>query len=310
VVYQGRLVFTREARETRNGRCSEPGTGSSPGKAHARKLMDEGELSPDGPAGHEAITMVRRRTGSLLGAFYVLIGAALLGSALFAPWYYYDDVVAGRFGPLSIEVGQRDTSFFLLSLPGSGPVQSTCPGGPIPSYCPLSSSYTSAGFNRTGEVASMTLTLATAAFAASALAGVLGVTWRRKPRRAFPEVILTLAAVALAIAATAVYTVLLPGAFAHDVSASQRGYESTGPWSSFYGSSTYIIPVPCPFPGCAQHSASWGPSVGWSFLVAAILVLLVGAVMMIRFRLEVAESVPSSASGAPTSGPNSQKSAT
>jgi len=254
--------------------------------------------------------MVPRRTGSLLGVFYVLVGAALLGSALFAPWYYYDDVVAGRIAPGSVVIGPREASFFLLSLPGSGPVQSSCPGGPIPGYCPLSSSYSSDGFNRTGQAASFTLTLAAAAFTVSALAGVLGVIWRGKPRRIFPEVILTLAAVALALAATVVYTVLLPGAFAHDIPASQRGYESTGPWSSFYGSSTYIIPVSCPFPGCAQHSASWGPSVGWSFLVAAILVLLVGAVMMIRFQHEVADSAPSSASGAPTSEPNTQKSAT
>ncbi len=244
--------------------------------------------------------MVRKRTGSLLGALYVLVGAALLGSALFAPWYYYDSYSEQHWetpgGPNSVAVGPSELYFYLFGLPGSGSVQTTCPSGNISNFCPTSSSYSHAGLNSTGQVAALTFALATAGFAVAAISGVLGVIWRGKARTVFPELILALVAVALVIAATAVFAVLLPGAFAHDLSASQRGYESSGPWSSFSGSTSFIIHMACPFPGCPSIGTSWGPSIGWSFSVAAIGVLLVGAVMMVRFREEVAESAESVAS--------------
>jgi hypothetical protein len=236
--------------------------------------------------------MVRRRTGSLLGAFYVLVGAALLGSALFAPWYHYDSYAEQHWGTpggaTSVAVGPSELDFYLFGLPGSGSVQTTCPSGNISNFCPTSSSYSGAGLTSTGQVAALTFALAAAGFAVAAISGVLGVIWRGKARTAFPEQILAVIAVGFAIAATAAFAVLLPGAFAHDLSASQRGYESSGPWSSFSGSTTFNIAMPCPFPGCSPIATSWGPSVGWSFTVAAIAILLVGAIMMIRFRHDVA----------------------
>jgi hypothetical protein len=254
--------------------------------------------------------MVRKRTGSLLGAFYVLVGAALLGSALFAPWYYCDGQVGTWSGPSYTAVGTRDTTFFLASLPGGEPVQASCPGGSIPNFCPISSSYSGAGFNNTGTVAALTFVLAAAGFAVGAIGGILGVILRGRPRTAFPEVILALVAIALAITATAAFAVLLPGAFAHDIPPSQHTFEPSGPWSSFYGSATFYLALPCLNPGCPPVTASWGPSVGWSFSVAAIAVLLVGAVMMIRFRHDVGESAPSTASVDPTHGSNTRDSAT
>jgi hypothetical protein len=255
--------------------------------------------------------MVRRRTGSLLGAFYVLVGAALLGSALFAPWYdyasYSDQHWGTPGGPHSDAIGPSELYFFLFGLPGGGSVQTTCPSGNISNFCPTSSSYSGAGLNSTGQVAALTFALATAGFAVAAISGVLGVIWRGKARTVSPEMILAVVAVALAIAATAAFAVLLPGAFAHDLSAPQRGYESSGPWSSFYGSATFGIPMSCPALGCSQHTASWGPSVGWSLSVAAIAVLLVGAVMMIRSRHDVVESSPSVAPAGSAHGPNPQK---
>ena len=248
--------------------------------------------------------MVRKRTGSLLGAFYVLAGAALLGAALFAPWYCYDGQTGRWVGPQYTEVGFRDANFFLVSLPGSGSVQASCLGGSIPNFCPISSSYSGTGFNNTGSVAALTLVLAAAGFVVAALGGMLGVILRRIPSGVFPALILALVAVALAIASTGAFAVLLPGAFAHDVSASQQSFEPSGPWSSFYGSVTFYPSLPCPASGCHPITASWGPSFGWSFSVAAIAVLLVGAVMMIRFRHDVAQSVPRIASVPPRGRPD------
>ena len=210
--------------------------------------------------------MARKRTGSLLGTFYVLLGAALLGSALFAPWYYYDSYSEQHWGtpgsPTSVAVGPSELYFYLFGLPGSGSVQSTCPRGNISNFCPTSSSYSHAGLNGTGQVAALTLALAAAGFAVAAISGALGVIGRRRARTLFPEMILTLVAIALAVAATAAFAVLLPGAFAHDLSASQRGYGPSGPWSSFSGSVSVIIPMACVHPGCLPMVASWGP-VGW-----------------------------------------------
>ncbi len=242
--------------------------------------------------------MVRRRTGSLLGAVYVLVGAVLLGAALFAPWYNYD----AQVGWWGIPPTDCETNFFLVSLPGSGPVQASCPGANIPNFSPVSSSYSGAGFNSTGRVAALTLVLAAAAFASGAIGGILGVILRSTPRRVFPELILVLVAIALAIAATAVFAALLPGAFAHDIPSSQRTFEPSGPWASFSGSVTFIIPMGCAYPGCPPITASWGPSVGWSFSVAATVVLLLGTVMMIRFRHDVEEPVSSTAPAPPGRG--------
>ncbi|HKN06243.1 MAG TPA: hypothetical protein VJ021_01375 [Thermoplasmata archaeon] len=254
--------------------------------------------------------MVRKRTGSLLGAIYVLVGASLLGSALFAPWYFYDNQFGRWSGPSYGIVGARDTTFFLASLPGGEPVQVSCLGEAVPNFCPISSSYSGAGFNSTGTVAALTFVLAAAGFAVGAIGGILGVILRRTPRSVFPELMLTLVAVGLAIAATAAFVVLLPGAFAHDIPASQQAFEPAGPWSSFFGSVTIYPAIPCPNPGCLPITVSWGPSIGWSFSVAAIAVLLVGAVMMIRFRHDDAECVPSAASAAPTHGSNTRSSTT
>ncbi len=273
------------------------------------KLKGRGGLALDSQPPQEAVTMVRKRTGSLLGAVYVLIGATLLGSALFAPWYYYDSYSEQHWGtpggPNSEAVGPSELSFFLFGLPGSGSVQTTCPSGNVSNFCPTSSSYSHGGLNSTGQVATLILALATAGFAVAAIGGVLGVIWRGKARTMFPELILAVVAVALAIAATAAFAVLLPGAFAHDISASQRGYETIGPWSSFSGSTTFTtIPISCPSIGCSAFTASWGPSIGWCFSVAAIMFLLVGVVMMVRFRHDVAETAPSTVSPAPTHGSN------
>lgn len=247
--------------------------------------------------------MARERTGSFLGAIYVLVGAALLVSALFAPWYFYDGQAVQYGGGETSPVGIRDTAFFLTSVPWNAPVQGTCPlywpftpQGGLPYLCPISTSYSSAGFSSVGQVAGPTFALAAAGAAIAAVGGILGLILANAPRRRFPELILALVAVTLAIAATATFAVLLPGAFAHDIPAPQRSFEPSGPWSSFYGSATYNISIYCAPSAWPFTIGSWGPGLGWALSVAATMVLVVGAVMMIRFRDDVAEPVPPAAS--------------
>ena len=266
--------------------------------------------------------MPHARTGSFLGAIYVLVGAALLVSALFAPWYFYDGQPVQWGGGEAYPLAIRDTSFFLTPVPGTAPVQATCPlwepftpPEGLPGYCSISTSYSGAYFNSVGQVAGPTFALAAAGAAVAALGGVLGLILANAPRRRFPELILALVAVGLAIAAPATFAVLLPGAFAHDIPAGGgRGYPSavvtTGPWTSFFGSVTYRMTSMCPATGCPTFSASWGPGIGWALSVAAIPMLLLGTVMMIRFRHDAAESAPPSASMEPSGKSNTPKSTT
>jgi hypothetical protein len=255
--------------------------------------------------------MVRRRTGSLLGAFYVLVGAALLGSALFAPWYFYDGQYTRWCGSDFCTVGPRDATFSLVSFPGNEPVQTSCPGWYAPDFCPLSASYSGAGLNSTGQVAALTSVLATAGFAVAAFSGVLGVILRKSTRWTSPVLALAVVAVALALAATVAFAVLLPGAFAHDIPASQRTFAPSGPWSSFYGSATLRLVFPCPNPaGCPPIIASWGPSMGWALSAAAIPILFVGVAMLVRFQHDVAELRPSSTSTGHASASKTKESAT
>lgn len=244
--------------------------------------------------------MARRKTGSLLGAIYMLVGAILLAAALFAPWYSFDSYSEQRAGTpsqgYSEVVGPSTLNFYLIGLLGDGSVQTSCPSGNVSNFCPTSSSYSDARLNSTGWVIALTLGLAVAGFAAAAFSGILGMVLRGKARRRFPEVTLAFIALALGIGATVTFTVLLPGAFAHDISPSQRGWETSGPWLSFSGSASVVPPLPCPAMACETIPTSWGPSIGWCFSIAAIAVLLVGTVMMIRFRHDVARAVSPTAS--------------
>jgi hypothetical protein len=253
--------------------------------------------------------MPRARTGSFLGAFYVLVGAALLVSALFAPWYFYDGQAVTYGGSEVTPIGIRDTSFFLAPIPGIAPVQATCPvewpvapAGGLPGLCPISTSYSDSGFNDVSQVATLTFALAAAGAAVAAVGGVLGLLFANVPRRRFPELLLTFLATALAMAATATFAVLLPGAFAKYVPPGDWGRQlsgTAGPWSSFLGSVTYRLTVYSPPTGQPTFTASWGPGIGWALSVVAIPVLLLGAVMMIRFRHDATESAPPTASAEP-----------
>ena len=264
--------------------------------------------------------MACARIGSVLGPVYVLVGAALLISALFAPWYFYDGQAVTYGGSEVTPIGIRDTFFFLTPIPGIAPVQATCPlewpfapPGGLPGLCPISTSYSASGFNNVSQVATPTFALATAGAALAAVGGVLGLLFANVPRRRFPELFLTLLAAALAMAATATFAVLLPRAFAEYVPPGDWGRQlsgTAGPWSSFLGSVTYRLTVYSPPTGQPTFTASWGPGIGWALSVVAIPILLLGAVMMIRFRRDAAESALPSPSMEQSREANTPKSTT
>jgi ribose/xylose/arabinose/galactoside ABC-type transport system permease subunit len=128
-------------------------------------------------------------------------------------------------------------------------------------------SYATTHLNNTGNWATAlfyVLLVGLLCAVAGALIGLftgLSPAWRRFPT------ILGFVAMITAIAAPLMWLVALPGAYGKD----SQGHTGSGPWSSFFGS----------------HSASglttnWAPSFGWYFSLAAFVVLLIGAIWMMR----------------------------
>jgi hypothetical protein len=251
--------------------------------------------------------MLGGKAGGPLGVVFLLIGAILLGASLFAPWYYYHGEAGTWSGPDPTGTLTGSAAFFLMPQPGGGEVSYSCPSNAIPAFCTASSSYSVAGLNTTALVVGLALALTATGLIAGAVGGVLGMILRDKSRWATRVAILALLALALSVAATGSFTGLLPGAFAKDIpAAAQHSFQPSGPWSSFYGSSPLYINGPC----CVAPTASWGPATGWYLSIAAIAALLVGAVLLVRFRHDLAQLTPSSMPPEPTHAPGAPKSTT
>jgi len=226
--------------------------------------------------------MFRKGDRRLLGAVFVLVGGLLLAAALFLPWYANN----GTFNYGTSE--QHLNSMWYLGLPWwNGTVQFSCDYSP----CLTETSYGSSP-NGPGVVAEIALVLVTVSGALAIIAGAFGVNPRRKANQTSFLVTLAIAALSLGIAAPAFYA-----------AAFQLGYG--GPWGSFWGSS----PTPLPTTGPAI-TYTWGPAAGWYVSVAAAAALLVGTVILIRSRHDLARPVPSSMPPEPTSAPDAPKPAT
>jgi hypothetical protein len=233
--------------------------------------------------------MARRDTGWFLGSAFLLVGAILLGAAMFSPWYFYNEqrgVIPGSGGTIA----NRDAVYYLDPLTGGGAVQYSCLGSPEANFCPLSSSFANAGLNNTGSIALVSLALTGAGFALGVLCGVFGAVVRKHPRWTAALTEVALLSVVLAVSASTSFAGLLPGAFARDVPGTQlKPYANyTGPWSSFYGS------TPITNPSGSSITSSWGPGTGWYLSIAAVVAFLIGTVLLIRYRRSFAEAVPSS----------------
>jgi len=221
--------------------------------------------------------MAERRTRRLFGGALVLVGSVLLIATLFSPWYTY------TAGVSSVMVGHGSTTF--NSYPGwpteNGTIRCSSSGF---ENCPYSeTSYQGAQENNTGTIAVVGYILLILGFVFGFLGAVLGLASRRDDRRARPALVLGIIAVLVAILVPVLFWGALPGALSKDIPVSERT-TSSGPWSSFYGSSNST-----PFAGVTVN-LSWGPAIGWYLSFLAFAVLLVGVVLLYLNRRDPPES--------------------
>jgi len=211
--------------------------------------------------------LTRRR----LGALILLVGAFLLTTALFLPWFTVE--TTGILGP-GINAYQTSTQLYLGLPSWMGTVQYCSP------YfgCSSAASYASESMGSTGLVAETVLFLVGGASALGLIAGSLGLAARPNPKRGASAVALALAALVLGVVAPEVYA-----------GADILGLD--GPQSSFwgYGAETNTG---------GYWISSWGPSAGWYLSIIASGILLTGVVLWVTPR-ETAGSVPSSARSEP-----------
>ncbi len=189
----------------------------------------------------------------MAGAVIVLVGALLLISAAFTPWYME------KFS----EAGGTITANAYPGVPSSnGTIKYTCSGTPT---CPSQTSYTADHDSHTGNIAEAGYFMAIVGFVLGLLGAVLGLMSRKDSRRVKPAVALAVVAMILAIAAVGLFAAALPGA----IGADSPGHTGTGPWSSFSGSTSGL---------------SWGPAIGWYLAIGAFVVFLIGLLILLRFR--------------------------
>lgn len=217
----------------------------------------------------------------LVGAIIVLIGAVLLVSTVFVPWYSYQSK--------NTAPGGRTGTITLNSYPGfldeNGTIQCSSTGGIAPP-CPYSqTSYQEANYNNTGAIAETGFVLLAAGFLLGLVGALLGLVYRGNARRVAPAIILTAIAVILAVVAPVLFMAQLPGAQSNDIPAYHRP-TSSGPWSSFFGSTSLTAPS-----GITENF-SWGPGLGWYLSFAAFAILLVGLILLLRYRKDPPEPAP------------------
>jgi len=196
------------------------------------------------------------KAGRRMGGVVVLVGAILLAGSISVPWYVDNRSAQGE-------------TFIVYAYPGfpseAGTIQYSCSGLPPDEGCPGASSYSGADLNNTGEVAETVLFLLVGGLALGVVAGVVGVTSGQRLGRAAVAPRLAIASLIFAAAAPVLYALQLPGAFGKDFPRET----TAGPWSSFFGSTS---------------AASWGPSLGWYLSIVSLVILLVGAILLLRFR--------------------------
>jgi len=224
-----------------------------------------------------------------VGAIIVLIGAILLISAVFIPWYVYQEKSSTPVGSGSITIN---------SYPGlpseNGTIQCSSSGSVS---CPYSqTSYQKADYNNTGAIAETGFFLLIVGFVLGFIGAILGVASRGNPRRSGPAIVFAVIAMILAVVTPVLFMATLPGAQSKDIPTSART-TSSGPWSSFFGSTSAT-----PFPGVTVN-LTWGPGMGWYLSFAAFVILLIGLLFLFRYRKDPPEPVPVStpapAAGAP-----------
>lgn len=231
--------------------------------------------------------MANRKTGRLIGAIIVLIGAIVLITALFMPWYTEKVSIAG----------ETTTVNFFPGLPSqSGAISWSCSGG---ASCP-SNETSYSGFvpplTNVGNIAETGFFLLILGFIIGIVATAFGAMSRGNSRRVAPAIWLTVIAVILALIAPILFAATLPGAISKDIpsTSTERFGSSSGPWSTFMGSTSIATPF-------GSVSLNWGPGIGWYMAFAAFVVLLIGLILLLINRKDLPEPAPTTAAApAPT----------
>jgi len=211
--------------------------------------------------------MASKRAWRLLGAAIILVGAILLIVALFTPWYAVKT---------SAETGGSTTVYSYLGMPSmNGTIQFSCSPA---AGCPSSTSYPS-GTN-VGNVVETAFFLLIAGITLGVLATILVFAARDNARRSGFGLALGVLALFLAIITPGFFAVALPPAFSNDGGSS--GTNTSGPWSSFMGSSR----TPCCNPLNGWLTYDWGPAIGWYLSIVASAILLIGVIILFSRRKE------------------------
>lgn len=216
-----------------------------------------------------------------LGAIVVLIGAILLIVAVFVPWYTWQTKATAYGATIT---GTINTYPGLPSENGTVQYSYSCSNLPTGVSCPssTSSSYSKLNLNNTGQIAETGFYMLIAGFALGFIGALLGLMSGGNPRRAGPAIALAVIAVILGIAAVGLFAGTLPSAIGKDI----PSHTGSGPWSSFFGSSSNTT-----FEG-VPGSSTWGPGVGWYLTIGAFVVLLIGLFILIRARKDTPEPAP------------------
>ncbi len=222
------------------------------------------------------------KKGRMVGAVIVLVGAILLVAALFMPWY------TESFSASGITVSENAYPGFPST---NGTIQYTCSGLPSGASCEPQTSYSDAKLNNSGTIAEVGFFLIIVGVIFGIIGAIIGLTSRSNPRRARSAATMAIVAMIVAIAAVGMFAAALPTAIGQDT----PGHSGSGPWSSFFGSTSASR-----F-GITGGTLSWGPSIGWYLAIAAFVVLLVGMVVLMRARKDP-QPTPTATPG-PTSSP-------
>ena len=207
------------------------------------------------------------KRGRTLAAIVLLIAVVLTLGALFLPWY------SEQFSAF----GLSETQNAYLGLPTTnGTLQYTCSSN-APSCHAASSSYSAQNLTHVGNLAEAGYLLIITDAVLGLLAVALAFASRNNPRRAGAAIALGVLAMLIVIAAAGYFAVALPGAIGSD----SPGHTGSGPWSSFFGSSTN-----------SGLSIAWGPAMGWYLSIGAFVLFLVGVVILARSRADPPAPAP------------------
>jgi len=209
--------------------------------------------------------MPHAKFGRLIAAVIVLVGVGLLIAALLTPWYSFEVSLLGQSG----------TAHYYTGLPTeNGTIQYSCSYNPgVRGQCGPQTSYSSAHLNNTGVLAETAFFLLIGGVVLGVIAALLGLTSRRKPKRASPAIAFAVIALILAIAGPVVFASALPNAFSKD---DLLGHPAAaGPWSTFSGSNSSSL---------GNTTLTWGPGLGWYLSIGAFVLLLVGGILLLLYR--------------------------